>query len=376
MFNSRQAFIFNHFKTLISTYDGTLPFHNFLKKYCKLNSSLGSTDRRLLREILYCVFRMGPVWKDKSLEDIFLWPAITNPESELLKKFYTGIELKPEDLEFKYPFENLLMESLRQKEYYESLSKQPLVWVRVDKKNADKFRAKYKEQIIAEEDINRIYIAFGLSNSTAIDNEPYSMEIQDLSSQLVSSKIIVSEGMKVWDCCCGAGGKSLFIAGEFKKLDHFASDVRPVILRTLKERFSKNRLAIPKCSVVDLSEPQGELNFADEEIGYGYFDVIIADVPCSGSGTWAREPENLSFFTEEKIDELVLRQKQIVINALPFLKQGGKLYYITCSVFESENNELVTKLLNENNLVLIKSELVTGYNKGADTLFIAEFTKK
>jgi len=375
MLNSRQTFIFNHFKNLISSYDGSTPFHNFFKKYCKLNTALGSNDRKLLREILYSVFRLGPQWKTKSLDEVFLWPAIKNPGDERLEKFYAGMDIPPLKIDFQYPFESFLSDAFKSNDYYESLTNQPLVWVRVNKLNASRFKSKYQESILMEESVNAVCVAYGLANSTAIEDEPYTLEIQDLSSQIVSSKITLKDGMKVWDCCCGAGGKSLFIAENYKKIKHFASDVRPSIIRNLKERFSKNKLPLPKTAVIDLSEPQGDLNFQGERVEYGYFNAIIADVPCSGSGTWAREPENLSFFDEDKLKEMTQRQKQIVNNSLPFLEKGGKLYYITCSVFEAENLALVEELANDDTWTLVNHEMISGYEKGADSLFIAELSK-
>ncbi|MFM9945301.1 MAG: hypothetical protein ACKVQB_08730, partial [Bacteroidia bacterium] len=100
--NSRQSFIFNHFKTLITSYDGSLPFHHFFKKYCKLNTALGSKDRRILREIIYSVYRLGPVWKEISPEDLFLIP---NKESadDILKSFYLDIPIKETESNFDFP---------------------------------------------------------------------------------------------------------------------------------------------------------------------------------------------------------------------------------------------------------------------------------
>jgi 16S rRNA (cytosine967-C5)-methyltransferase len=104
-------------------------------------------------------------------------------------------------------------------------------------------------------------------------------------------------------------------------------------------------------------------------------DFIIADVPCSGSGTWARTPEQLKFFHQEKIAQYALLQQQIVSNAIPSLAKGGYLLYITCSVFKKENEENVNFIQKNLNLELLKSDYLKGYQMQADTLFAALFRK-
>jgi 16S rRNA (cytosine967-C5)-methyltransferase len=369
--NSRQAFIFNHFKNLITSYEGSLPFHYFFKKYCKFNTALGSKDRRILREIIYSIYRLGPAWKGKFPEDLFLLPN-TKDADELLKTFYAELEQPELDITFEYPFSKYLMSDLQSEDYYESLQVQPLVWVRVNHVNALKFKEKYASGIVTEEQINDKFTAFGLKNNTVIESDSFPIEVQDLSSQLVSSKIEVKDGMKVWDCCSGAGGKSLFLAEASKNLKLYVSDIRPTILENLKARFKQNRLPIPKMATSDLSKKPEKINFSGEIVGRDSFDVIIADVPCSGSGTWGREPENLTYFKPDKIDEMAVRQVNIVKSTLRFLKHGGKLYYITCSVFEKENFGVLKELEDSGLVKVVSAEMVYGYNKQADSLFIAE----
>ncbi len=372
--NSRQSFIFNHFKTLISNYDGVLPFHHFFNKYHKVNPALGSKDRRILRELIYGSFRLGPVWKDISPEELFLIPNKEEAD-ELLKSFYQDLPKQEFENNFEFPFSNFLLPDLQNEDYYKSLLIQPLVWVRINQQNLSKFKEKYTNEIVTEVLVNETFMAFGLKNNTVIQGDTFPVEVQDLSSQMVSSKILLKDGMKVWDCCSGAGGKSLFLAEYFKKIKLYASDLRPSILANLKERFKKNRLVIPKISMVDLNKKPEKINFEGEIIGRDFFDIIIADVPCSGSGTWAREPENLTFFKPEKTDELVLKQMSIVKNGLRFLKRGGTLFYLTCSVFEKENYGVINELEKGGSVKMVRSEMVYGYDKRADNMFIAELHK-
>lgn len=105
------------------------------------------------------------------------------------------------------------------------------------------------------------------------------------------------------------------------------------------------------------------------------FDFIIADVPCSGSGTWGRTPEQLSFFQASSIETYAALQKKIVSNVIPSIRQNGFLLYITCSVFQKENENNVRWMQQEFNLQLVKQEVIKGYAAKADTMFAALLKK-
>jgi 16S rRNA (cytosine967-C5)-methyltransferase len=127
--------------------------------------------------------------------------------------------------------------------------------------------------------------------------------------------------------------------------------------------------------VVDLSHPV-------EIKGSNEFDLVIADVPCSGSGTWGRTPEQLYYFEADKIEEYAALQMKILPNLVPHIAPGGYLLYITCSVFRKENEANVNFILRQAidnagqpTLRLVSSELLKGYDKKADTMFAALFQR-
>ena len=104
------------------------------------------------------------------------------------------------------------------------------------------------------------------------------------------------------------------------------------------------------------------------------FQFILCDVPCTGSGTWSRTPEQLYFFNEKKIKKYAAIQKQIVSNVMPQLRPGGTFIYITCSVFKKENEEVVGFIKEKFHMTLKQMELLKGYDKKADSMFVAVMT--
>ncbi|NJM79009.1 MAG: hypothetical protein HC854_04095, partial [Flavobacterium sp.] len=152
------------------------------------------------------------------------------------------------------------------------------------------------------------------------------------------------------------------------------------ILFNLHQRFTKAGIKDYNYFVADVSKP----GFEFPELGYKglytkdpvtNFDIIVCDVPCTGSGTWSRTPENLYYFKTAAINEFAARQQQIVCNAAASLKNGGLLFYITCSVFKKENEDVAQFIKEKFHLQLLHMELLNGYDKKADSMFVAVFTK-
>ncbi|RZL42456.1 MAG: RsmB/NOP family class I SAM-dependent RNA methyltransferase, partial [Pedobacter sp.] len=114
----------------------------------------------------------------------------------------------------------------------------------------------------------------------------------------------------------------------------------------------------------------------DQILHHYAFDGIILDAPCTGSGTWGRTPEMLTFFEEPKINQFSAIQKAIVANVVKYLKLGKPLIYITCSAFAEENEEVVKHITENFPLELESMELIKGYEQNADTMFVARLIKK
>ena len=189
----------------------------------------------------------------------------------------------------------------------------------------------------------------------------------DYASQKVADCVEIDEDDAIWDACSGAGGKSIYISNKFIKPFHLTcSDKRFTILENLKARFKTLGLKVPQIELCDLLEPF-QLKTK--------YDKVILDVPCSGSGTWGRSPENIIGFGISKIDYFSKLQLKIAGNALKNLKTEGKLIYMTCSVFTSENEKNIDYLVKKHGLKLEYMQYTFAPNNESDTLFIAVLTK-
>ena len=174
--------------------------------------------------------------------------------------------------------------------------------------------------------------------------------------------------MSVWDCCAASGGKSIMAKDKLGDIDLTVSDIRPTVLANLKKRFSEAGIKNYTLAAADLSAP-------GKNLPANRFDLIIADVPCTGSGTWGRTPERLSFFNEKETERYSQLQKKIVTTAIGCLQNNGHFLYITCSVFKKENEDMVNFIEDHFPVKLIAMKVLKGYALKADTMFAAMFRK-
>ena len=336
---------------LILSYKGGEPFHLFLKKYFASQKKHGSRDRKLITALCYAYFRVGhAVSASVSIEEkMKLGYFLTeNKASPLWDAFPAGWKERIEmplanKLDFVKPFFNVnelfplhefLSGYIDKRPFVLSFLIQPLVFVRI--------RPGRNAEVLNK--INAAGIEFGKTGPnclsftasqkiTDILKTDREVVIQDWSSQQVATlmqkvKHTGQQSMSVWDCCAASGGKSILAVDVFQSIKLTVTDTRKNILENLKSRFKLAGIKGYQALVADLSV-EGEKPLFNTQ-----FDLIIADVPCSGSGTWARNPEQLHFFAKGSIDKYVSLQRKIIDNSVPCLQSGGYFLYITCSVFK------------------------------------------
>lgn len=256
-------------------------------------------------------------------------------------------------------------------EWLESMLTQPDFFIRV-RKSKQKIQEILAEQDVPYSTIGESCIAMPNGTDIAQWLPEYAYVVQDASSQKTGEYFKTKPHEQWWDCCSGAGGKSLLLKDKEPLAELTVSDTRKTILNNLKERFRTYSHILPAAFEVDVAN-KAQLN---DIIHSRQFDNIICDVPCTGSGTWARTPEQLYFFKTDTENDFAERQKKIAVNAAEYLKPGGRLYYITCSVFKAENEDVVQHIAAQSGLTVEKTELINGVGIHADSMFIAVLKKE
>lgn len=155
------------------------------------------------------------------------------------------------------------------------------------------------------------------------------VELQDAASQAVVHALPLAQGMTVLDYCAGGGGKSLALADRMP-VTVFAHDADPRRMTDLPGRAKRAGVRI---------------KLTDTPHKHAPYDLVLIDVPCSGSGSWRRDPAGKWRITPDHLDRLASVQSQILDTASEMVKSGGYLAYATCSMLVEENHARVAAFL-------------------------------
>lgn len=373
---------------IIEQYRGEEPLASFLRKYFSRYKKYGSKDRKQITHLCYCYFRLGKALMNiptsqRIVAALFLCSSTPDPLLDTLKPEWSDKVLLPVEEKWSiaegkemmsniFPWNELLSAGLDHLQFCKSLLIQPDLFLRIRPGKTEQVQLKLQQAGIIFSRPNTTCIA--LDNRTKIDELiilDKEAVVQDYNSQKVGDflgLLPVQNKRRVWDCCAASGGKSIMAVDILGDIKLTVSDIRESILINLRKRFATAGIKEYSSFVADLSVKR--LPESDDK-----FDLVIADVPCSGSGTWGRTPEQLFYFNEEMIERYASLQKQIMSNVIHHVSPGGYILYITCSVFKAENEEVVNWYLKQNQLNLIKMELLQGYSFKADTMFAALMQK-
>jgi 16S rRNA (cytosine967-C5)-methyltransferase len=165
------------------------------------------------------------------------------------------------------------------------------------------------------------------------------IEVQDEGSQLVSLLAGVEPGMQVLDLCAGGGGKTLALAGEMNnKGQIFATDSDQRRLAPIHDRLTRAgvrnvQVRTPRAGVMPLDDLAGKM------------DLVLVDAPCTGTGTWRRHPDAKWRMRPNSLELRTGEQRDVLEHAARYVKPGGRLVYITCSLLDEENGAQVAAFL-------------------------------
>ena len=375
---------------LIDLYKGELPFAIFLKQYFAKEKKYGSKDRKNISALCFNYFRIANALKNCNEEErlvigIYICENKPNPILALLQPAWN--ETIHESVDFKinllkdkidvdtiFPLLQHVANGIDKALFTISICIQPNLFIRLRPEKESLVTESLKAADLAFESLYSSTLALvngsKLPDSLVLDQD---YVVQDASSQQVGTVLktylkTLTPSATVWDCCAASGGKSIMMKDAGFDYQLYVSDIRASILANLTQRFSAAGIKNYTQFIADLTSPTIKAPL-------DYFDLILADVPCSGSGTWGRTPEQLSFFKAEDIQLYTNRQNLIVANLSSFLKKNGLLVYITCSVFKEENEEIVKNIV-QLGFDALHTQYILGYKHKADSMFLSILQKK
>jgi 16S rRNA (cytosine967-C5)-methyltransferase len=334
--------------------DSALPRR--IKELMARHRAIGSRDRKLYRELVYTWLRYLP-WIDPLLDtDAPLaakltawlapelkptatyraahagdWPAVPealSAKAALLGGLIPGWSFSTQELLPGWFREHC--EAAFASPHLDAINSRANIWVRIQAQDRslvlDEFRAKgwLLDSPAAYPDALRL-----APNAEVATSDAYRrgfVEIQDLGSQLVLLHAPSPLAGRWLDACAGAGGKTLQLARLLDDRGHVdATDIRIEILDELTDRAKRARLD----NITVVREPAGP------------YDGILVDAPCSGSGTWRRQPHLKWYVKPETIATFARTQLEILTTNAARLKPGGLLVYATCSLSQHENQDVI-----------------------------------
>jgi len=327
--------------------ESDIPLDLLLNRYFRSNKAIGSKDRKEIVETIYKLIRWRglieylcekPLTWDKRIET-----CITLEPKEYLDDENIPLNIR---LSFPKPYFTSLIDSLgvdKTIEYCLATNESAPVTIRVNtlKISREELFKKWEDRFdISYCDVSPVGIRFN-KRENLFGLEEFKLgyfEMQDEASQICSMLVKPIGKDHVLDYCSGSGGKTLGFAPYLDgKGQIYLHDIRKSALYQAKKRLK--RAGIENAQVLTSDKlPKREM------------DWILLDVPCTGSGTLRRNPDQKWKFKSEWLTNLQTLQREIFSKAIKKLKKSGKIVYATCSVFPSENTQQINYFIDKYDL--------------------------
>jgi 16S rRNA (cytosine967-C5)-methyltransferase len=241
--------------------------------------------------------------------------------------------------------------------------------VRVNALNADRapLLADHPDWIALPATSHGVRLPSGTNVEALPEYAAGSIEVQDEGSQIAAAALAARAGETVVDLCAGAGGKTLALAAAMAGQGRLiACDTDRARLSQLAPRATRAGAAVE----ARLLNPGGEAVVLADLMGQ--CDAVLIDAPCSGSGTWRRNPESRWRLTRERLARLVATQAMLIRLGTSLLKPGGRLVYIVCSLLPAEGE---AQLADTPQLGPWSTRVLTPADHGCDGFFIAQSSR-
>ncbi len=348
--------------------------------FFKARRYAGSKDRRAIRDLVWRVIRQFGERPETGRSAMI---TLADHDHELAVCF-DGSQYGPAEITTDEPrakegiipdwIDERLSDNIDQEEKQALLSRAPLdLRVNISRGN----RADIMPLLDAAEPIGEN--AIRLPTNSAITKLPLYQdglaEIQDFGSQLIVDACGDVRDKKILDLCAGAGGKTLSLFDRILKNQSgeiIATDVNRARLSKIADRQARLMNIAQHHNSLDvirkiLLNPGKEIDMLSEFIES--FDIVLVDAPCSGSGTWRRNPETRWRLTPERLEQVKRQQMRVLDIADKMLKKGGVLVYAVCSILDEEGATQISKFLDDNsNYNVDNIKLENGRNIGEGVL--------
>lgn len=363
------------------------PADVIVTRYFKTRRYAGSKDRRTVRELVFRVIRrsgerpesgraafIGLAHEDAALLELF--GEVRGPESLKSGEEIAAASSIPDWLAPE-------LSPLVLPEEWPSLLDRAPVDLRVNVARAD--RAQLIDQFPGAVPTSLSPWGIRLPTGSRVDDHPAFaeglVEVQDEGSQLVAVACAAGKGERIIDVCAGAGGKALALSAVAPDAFILATDSSRARLSKLPSRAERARATIE----TRLVNPPRELAELDDWKGAA--DLVLVDAPCSGSGTWRRNPEGRWRLTPERLDRLVQSQRRLLDIGADLVRPGGRLVYAVCSLLSREGAGQIDDFLSRRSSWQIQESLIaagrpdgagkllTPGHDGTDGFFVARLAR-
>ncbi len=187
-------------------------------------------------------------------------------------------------------------------------------------------------QALGGEPIPGVPDALRLPTGTNVDAYAGQIEVQDAGSQIVSLAARARPGERIADLCAGGGGKTLALAAAMRNEGHIlATDIDRARLSRLAPRAEKAGVTIVETLLLDPKREAAALTDWAETA-----DTVLIDAPCSGTGTWRRNPEARWRLTADRLARFAEQQRHVLDVGAALVRPGGALVYVVCSLLDAE----------------------------------------
>ncbi|MEH6756351.1 MAG: RsmB/NOP family class I SAM-dependent RNA methyltransferase [Parasphingorhabdus sp.] len=334
---------------IVAARDNGASADNIAKKFFKVRRYAGSKDRRAVREHVYAAIRRFGE-RPENGRAAMVGLAKELPE---LRDSFDGSTYGPAKLEDNEQFAggeaiagwllNEFAQPVDGNEKAALFDRAPLD-IRLNPKKAD---ASVIATAWPEVETLPLSHAYRLPTGTSVENsEAYNMgqiEIQDMGSQAIIAACLVGAPKLVLDMCAGAGGKTLGLAAQLP------DDVRIIAADTDRGRLSRIDPRLRRSSTRNvetmLLSPNKEIE-ALEPLS-GQCDLVLVDAPCTGTGTWRRNPELRWRMTPKRLEQTTELQARLLDLASRMVAPGGRLVYAVCSLLDAEGGDQTEAFLKE-----------------------------